>query len=1164
MATFLPQVQTYIPQLETFTPDYKFLQDVLDTRQDRYTSNYKALNDLYGKVVYADLSRDDNKAIRDQFSKELTPKLEQISGLDLSMQQNVNTAKALFKPFYEDKAMVYDMYFTKQHKKQMSYAQNLLNSTEEKERWKYSDWGVQDLQYQMDDFKAATREQSTSQSAPFYTNNVNLVEMGIEALKKHGMNIKKTTSDGKWLITTQNGHLLTNQLSGYEPILDKSGMPTGKLDYSKPIYSSPAMEYLQETLIHDPAVARAYYVKNKTLARQYAEANAEQFGSVDEAKKAWALDVFEKYKMEIPKEITRVNAQLQDKSEQVKSWEAYKNDKGIIPGSAEEDVLLKSRYEKSLLEETLQLKNKTFKDVGGPAQNLDLLLQKAYRAESAMQMNKDMASAAIAYSYIDYEETKEADPFYLKELDFQYAIMKQNNQHRLNKELERYKKSLEGGDSNMNVFGPGGNPNAATRVTGDDLTERQEYNALDRYMDQYRQAEEQFTGKKLQFAELVYNNLNNYNTQLRTVDGKSELAPQGTVTYKKAILDENGAVARYDTVTNSWADAMMDFTGEGAYHNSAEADRLFKSAYKSAYARDYDTDNLSVEVPLDAQLISAGPQLQTQFNNARTSILAYQARMVDADKQFNAAYLAAYQKWNAEATQREGGYRTGAKWNSIKQGKVDRKLDKAEKKFDKGKDKKGQKKLDAIDNISDRSEHEWGMFPTILSNKQIADLKNGKLWTDIIAAGEELSGIGADDPEAANLRILDKDEYVSLLTQNIKAQEQEILADYNKWLIDNNKTKGRRYERNSELLTRDKRNFLGLWKKMRYGEYDAPTIVGKFWQWDKDTNTMVFDSTKAKNYAESYYEAVKHGINTTMLDADAAGTAHAMPREWIQIFNNTPGDGSGEMLQHNIYKFMYDGSNLGGAQSQLAIPELNNMFTMYNQLPEGEWDVSIGGDPGSLPDEGRGLFRKSRTKRKAKGKEDDFQDGIELLNQIQLDLSTAAMSKGTTPQFYVDYREHIQDGAGEYGSYTLTLGEEYAAKYKKEGGLLEGHDSNSVTFYFKKGGDNSAYKSVNQSFDDIKIITDTNGTYQQDVYGGGSYWFTRNSAGQYVGNVILNKFDPNTGNFVPDYDTKQQVVIDPNTSSLTQTATQLDMHLQQVAESNIEDQNIFKSNYTGQ
>ena len=126
MATYIPGVKDYIPKLKPFTPNYKFLQDVLEVRQDRYTSNYKALNDLYGIVVYADLSRDDNKAIRDQVSKELTPKLEQISGLDLSMQQNVNTAKALFKPFYEDKAMVYDMYFTKQHKKQMSYAQNLL------------------------------------------------------------------------------------------------------------------------------------------------------------------------------------------------------------------------------------------------------------------------------------------------------------------------------------------------------------------------------------------------------------------------------------------------------------------------------------------------------------------------------------------------------------------------------------------------------------------------------------------------------------------------------------------------------------------------------------------------------------------------------------------------------------------------------------------------------------------------------------------------------------------------------------------------------------------------------------------------------------------------------------------------------------------------------
>ena len=1175
MATFLPQVQTYIPQLETFTPDYKFLQDVLDTRQDRYTNNYKQLNDLYGKVVYADLSRDDNKAIRDQFSKELTPKLEQISGMDLSMQQNVNTAKGLFKPFYEDKNMVFDMYYTKQYGKQMSHAQSLLRSPEEKERWKYSEWGVQDLKYQMDDFKSASREESTNRNAPYFTNNVNLVEMGIEALKKHGMKIKKTTSDGKWLVTTQNGHLLTNQLTGYQPIVDKSGKPTGKLDYKKPIYSSPAMEYLQETLIHDPAVAQAYYVKNKTLARQNAEANADQFGSVEKAKEEWAKAVLKKYGLEIPKEIVKVNAQLQDKTEQIKNWEAYKNDKGIIPGSAEEDVLLKSRYERDLLDKTLQMKNKTYKDVAGPAQNLELLLQKAYRAKSAMEMNKDMAAAAIQYSYIDYEETKKADPFALKQMDHQFAIMRQNNKHRLDKALERYKKTLEGGDQGYNVFGPGGDPNSATKKTDTNLTERQKYNALDRYMDQYRDAEEKLTAKNLQFTELVYNNLDTYNNQLRTQDGKSELAPNGTVTYKKAILDDNGAVARYDQVTNSWADAMMDFTGPGAFHNKSEADRLFKSAYKAAYSRDFESDNLSVEVPLDAQLIAKGPQLETQFNNARTTILAYQSRMIEADKNFNSAYLAAYQKWNAESKQRDGGFRSGAKWNSGKSKKVQKKLDKAEDKFAKGdKDRyqrKGQKKLDAIDSISDRSEHDWGMFPTILSNKQIKDLRNGKLWTDIIKSGEELSGVGADDPEAANLRILDKGEYTQLLVQNMKEQEEEVLKRFNEY-IDKTGKRGRRFERNDEFLTRNKRNFLGLWTQWRTGEQDYPTVVGKFWEWDSSSGKMYFDAGKAKTYADTYYEAVSHGINTTMLDSDAAGTAHAMPREWIQLFNDTPGDGSGEMLQHNIYGFAYDGLNLKGSQTQLAIPELNNMFTMFNEMPEGEWDVATGDHGGNLP-EGSPNWRRGknfRAKKKAQGsdKASDYTQGVKLLDQIQLDLNTGATTKGTTPQFEVEYREHLQGGDGEWGSYTIKLGEEYANKYKGAGNIMEGNtefkDSNSVTFYFKKNGDNSSYKSVNQSFDDIKVITDQNGTYQQDVYGGGSYWFTRNSGGQYVGNVILNKFDPSTGNFIPDIDTKKQVIIDTSTSSLTQTATQLDMHLQQTAESNIEDQNAYKQNFAGQ
>ena len=84
MATYLPGVQPFVPQTQVFTPDYKFLQNVLSVRQNRFDTNYKEINKLYGDVVYAPLSRADSKEKRDQYSNALTnslkPPSEIISG----------------------------------------------------------------------------------------------------------------------------------------------------------------------------------------------------------------------------------------------------------------------------------------------------------------------------------------------------------------------------------------------------------------------------------------------------------------------------------------------------------------------------------------------------------------------------------------------------------------------------------------------------------------------------------------------------------------------------------------------------------------------------------------------------------------------------------------------------------------------------------------------------------------------------------------------------------------------------------------------------------------------------------------------------------------------------------------------------------------------------
>ena len=48
MATYLPNVKRYVSKTKSFTPDFKFLSDALDKRQDRYDTNYKKMNNLYG------------------------------------------------------------------------------------------------------------------------------------------------------------------------------------------------------------------------------------------------------------------------------------------------------------------------------------------------------------------------------------------------------------------------------------------------------------------------------------------------------------------------------------------------------------------------------------------------------------------------------------------------------------------------------------------------------------------------------------------------------------------------------------------------------------------------------------------------------------------------------------------------------------------------------------------------------------------------------------------------------------------------------------------------------------------------------------------------------------------------------------------------------------
>jgi hypothetical protein len=262
MATYIKGVTDYIPALEPFKPDYKFLSDVLSVRQDRYDTNYKQLNDLYSKVVYAPLSRSDNAEKRDQYANRLSNGLKQVSGLDLSLQQNADVAKGLFKPFFEDKSLIKDMAATKLYSKENQRANSYLNSPDQDVGRQYWDTGVQGLQMWMDKYKNATAEEALTMGMPQYVPNPDLYNKAFESLKDSGLKIKQTTLDGDWIVTTENGTALTRQITGYKRDSEtKELIKDPDTDQPIPIYSNPSAEYLMNTVMQDPQVKRAYLLE---------------------------------------------------------------------------------------------------------------------------------------------------------------------------------------------------------------------------------------------------------------------------------------------------------------------------------------------------------------------------------------------------------------------------------------------------------------------------------------------------------------------------------------------------------------------------------------------------------------------------------------------------------------------------------------------------------------------------------------------------------------------------------------------------------------------------------------------------------------------------------------------------------------------------------------
>jgi D-ribose pyranose/furanose isomerase RbsD len=408
MATYLQGVTDYIPQFQPFQPDLNFYGNIMQTKQTQYDTNWKALNKMYGQYYHADLTREDNVAKKDNYLKQIEFNLQRVSQLDLSLEQNIDQATQIFKPFYEDKGLMKDMAETKNFMAEVSYAEGLKNAYDQKLRDQYWADGITELQFKRQEFKEASAEEAMSMSIGQYTPYVNTVEKAQEIAKEAGLSVESVdfSKDGKFIVKTKNGDQLIE----------------------------PLQKLFEARLGNDPGIQAVYKTQAYVNRKNYAEYNAGAFGGDKNAAEMKYLETnFNRLKAQniarheaLKAQSASYDAKMKDVEKQIQDGTAspeaqaalaqYKMNKDI-----NDQVLARSENEIKELS-TGQKTATTTTGFINPYGDIKSLRFKVDNAMASVLMQKDLDEAANIFAFKDAKVDIDANPYAVMAEKHRYSM----------------------------------------------------------------------------------------------------------------------------------------------------------------------------------------------------------------------------------------------------------------------------------------------------------------------------------------------------------------------------------------------------------------------------------------------------------------------------------------------------------------------------------------------------------------------------------------------------------------------------------------------------------------------------------------------------------------------------------------------------------------------
>jgi hypothetical protein len=440
MATYLQGVTDYIPEYQPFQPDLNFYGNLMQAKQSIYDQNYKSLNNVYNQLYSAELTNKKNVKNRDELLKQLDFNLNRIAGLDLSLEQNVEQAQQVFKPFYENKSLMRDMAYTKNWNNTFNSAQGLRTSQDAKQRSQYWDEGIRKMQYEREDFANASLDEILTMPDSEYTPLVNPIEIYQKMAEDSKLSVDITQSNGRYFVRQKNG----------------------------PLLQAPLTELFASKLNADPAMQAYYKTKVYVDRRDYARANESKFGSIEAAEKDYLTTHYALLKeqsqiqnQQTQKLKTNIETKLDNVTADVKKGEVNENTEEYVQ-SLEEAlgiVSVNAEATQKLADELSDKPNSTGVVKSTGIAGLDLSNMALARMQVDMGManglaNHDINKAAGIFSKVDMIQDMSADPYGVEgvrqanrmQLQAANAAARQNDillRNQLQKQLIEHKDAID-------------------------------------------------------------------------------------------------------------------------------------------------------------------------------------------------------------------------------------------------------------------------------------------------------------------------------------------------------------------------------------------------------------------------------------------------------------------------------------------------------------------------------------------------------------------------------------------------------------------------------------------------------------------------------------------------------------------------------------------------